>query len=77
LKSVEIDGAAPESFTRRAPASAERVRAHGSDFGTVGEISQTTAQLTTNQYNVLRILRGSHPARLACGDIAERMIERA
>ena len=36
----------------------------------------TTAQLTTNQYNVLRILRGSHPARLACSDIAERMIER-
>jgi DNA-binding MarR family transcriptional regulator len=37
---------------------------------------KTTAQLTTNQYNVLRILRGSHPARLACSDIAERMIER-
>src|SRR5689334_12366960 len=35
-----------------------------------------TAQLTTHQYNVLRILRGSHPARLACSDIAERMIER-
>jgi len=35
-----------------------------------------TAQLTTNQYNVLRILRGSHPATLACSDIAERMIER-
>ena len=37
---------------------------------------KTTAQLTTHQYNVLRILRGSHPAKLACGDIAERMIER-
>lgn len=37
---------------------------------------RTTAQLTTHQYNVLRILRGSHPARLACSDIAERMIER-
>jgi DNA-binding MarR family transcriptional regulator len=37
---------------------------------------KTTAQLTANQYNVLRILRGSHPARLACSDIAERMIER-
>ena len=37
---------------------------------------KTTAQLTTHQYNVLRILRGSHPARLACSDIAERMIER-
>ena len=37
---------------------------------------KTTAQLTTHQYNVLRILRGSHPARLACSDIAERMIDR-
>ena len=37
---------------------------------------KTTAQLTAHQYNVLRILRGSHPARLACSDIAERMIER-
>jgi DNA-binding MarR family transcriptional regulator len=37
---------------------------------------KTTAQLTTHQYNVLRILRGSHPATLACRDIAERMIER-
>ena len=37
---------------------------------------KATAQLTPNQYNVLRILRGSHPVRLACSDIAERMIER-
>jgi DNA-binding MarR family transcriptional regulator len=37
---------------------------------------KTTARLTTSQYNVLRILRGSHPARLACSEIAERMIER-
>jgi DNA-binding MarR family transcriptional regulator len=37
---------------------------------------KTTARLTTHQYNVLRILRGSYPAKLACGDIAERMIER-
>ena len=35
-----------------------------------------TAELTPNQYNVLRILRGSHPTRLPCGDIAERMIAR-
>ena len=34
------------------------------------------AGLTNHQYNVLRILRGSHPARLACGDIAARMISR-
>jgi DNA-binding MarR family transcriptional regulator len=37
---------------------------------------KTTAQLTSHQYNVLRILRGSHPAMLACSDIAGRMIER-
>jgi len=30
--------------------------------------------LTGAQYNVLRILRGSEPDGLACGDIAERMI---
>ncbi len=41
-----------------------------------GKFLKTRAQLTTNQYNVLRILRGSHPAKLACSDIAERMIER-
>ena len=37
---------------------------------------KVTAELTPNQYNVLRILRGSHPSRLACGDIAGRMISR-
>jgi len=37
---------------------------------------KATADLTPNQYNVLRILRGSHPSRLACGDIADRMISR-
>jgi len=37
---------------------------------------KTTADLTSNQYNVLRILRGSHPGRLACGEIAERMVAR-
>jgi DNA-binding MarR family transcriptional regulator len=30
--------------------------------------------LTGAQYNVLRILRGSEPAGLACNDIGERMI---
>jgi DNA-binding MarR family transcriptional regulator len=37
---------------------------------------KTSADLTPNQYNVLRILRGSHPSRLACGEIADRMISR-
>jgi len=39
-----------------------------------GKFLKTTADLTPNQYNVLRILRGSHPARLACSDVADRMI---
>jgi DNA-binding MarR family transcriptional regulator len=34
------------------------------------------AGLTVSQYNVLRILRGSHPARLTCGDISGRTIAR-
>ena len=33
--------------------------------------------VTLQQYNVLRILRGSHPAPLPTLEIAERMIERA
>lgn len=32
--------------------------------------------LTPQQYNVLRILRGAHPEALATMDIAERMVER-
>lgn len=37
---------------------------------------KATSALTNNQYNVLRILRGSHPTRLACSQIADRMITR-
>lgn len=37
---------------------------------------KATADLTPSQYNVLRILRGGHPTRMPCGDIAERMIAR-
>ena len=37
---------------------------------------KNSADLTPTQYNVLRILRGSHPARLAHGEVAERMIAR-
>ena len=37
---------------------------------------KATAELTPNQYNVLRILRGSDPAMLACSEIADRMISR-
>ena len=37
---------------------------------------KTTAELTLHQYNVLRILRGSHPTALPSGEIATRMISR-
>jgi DNA-binding MarR family transcriptional regulator len=37
---------------------------------------KTSADLTIPQYNVLRILRGSHPARLISSDVGERMIAR-
>ena len=37
---------------------------------------KTTAELTLHQYNVLRILRGSHPGGLPSGEIATRMIAR-
>lgn len=37
---------------------------------------KANADLTNNQYNVLRILRGSHPGRITCSDISERMVAR-
>jgi len=37
---------------------------------------KATAELTLHQYNVLRILRGSHPSALPSGEIATRMISR-
>jgi len=41
-----------------------------------GVFLKTTAGLTNSQYNALRILRGSHPTRLTCSDIGQRMIAR-
>ena len=41
-----------------------------------GAFLKTTAGLTNSQYNALRILRGSHPTRLTCSDIGQRMIAR-
>jgi DNA-binding MarR family transcriptional regulator len=41
-----------------------------------GRYLRAEAGLTPNQYNVLRILRGSHPEGLTCSDIADRMISR-
>jgi DNA-binding MarR family transcriptional regulator len=37
---------------------------------------QSEAELTTGQYNVLRILRGSHPKALTAGEIGGRTIPR-
>ena len=37
---------------------------------------KASADLTVPQYNVLRILRGSHPTRLTSSDAGERMIAR-
>ena len=50
---------------------------------TTGILMQSFAQilkeaggpdLSTAQYNVLRILRGSHPDALSCGEIGQRMV---
>jgi DNA-binding MarR family transcriptional regulator len=37
---------------------------------------KASADLTPAQYNVMRILRGSHPTRLTSSDVGERMIAR-
>jgi DNA-binding MarR family transcriptional regulator len=37
---------------------------------------KTRFQLTVSQYNVLRILRGARPTRLACREISDRMVAR-
>ena len=37
---------------------------------------KTEAALSTSQYNVLRILRGSHASGLTCGEIGERTVAR-
>lgn len=44
----------------------------------VREISDLMVEydLTMPQYNVLRILRGSHPQSLTCGDIGARLLDR-
>ena len=43
-----------------------------------GEIAAAVAPhgITPAQYNVLRILRGSHPKKLTCTDIGERLLDR-
>ena len=43
-----------------------------------GEIAATIAPggITRAQYNVLRVLRGHHPERYTCSDIAGRLLDR-
>ncbi|MEM1125826.1 MAG: MarR family transcriptional regulator [Bacteroidota bacterium] len=43
-----------------------------------GELAATMApfEVTPAQYNVLRILRGTHPDRLSCTAIGERLLDR-
>ncbi|MEX0822602.1 MAG: MarR family transcriptional regulator [Rhodothermales bacterium] len=44
----------------------------------VGELTAAMApyDVTPVQYNVLRILRGSHPVKLTCSQVGERMLDR-
>lgn len=44
----------------------------------LGELSALMAPfgITPTQYNVLRILRGSHPGKLTCTEIGRRMLDR-
>ena len=44
----------------------------------LSEMGATMAEfgITPAQYNVLRILRGSHPESLTCSDIGNRLIDR-
>lgn len=50
--------------------AADRVSAPWAQF------LKVRANLTLSQYNVLRILRGSHPGTLTCSEIATRMVAR-
>lgn len=44
----------------------------------MGELSSTMTPhgITPAQYNVLRILRGSHPERLTCSEVGDRLLDR-
>jgi DNA-binding MarR family transcriptional regulator len=44
----------------------------------MGELSSAMSphDITPAQYNVLRILRGSHPDRLTCSQIGDRLLDR-
>lgn len=64
----------------RSPATLARERAFLQLLRTAARLERDHARflrahgLTPTQYNVLRILRGSHPQPLACGEVGERMV---
>ena len=51
-------------------------RTAASLLGPWEQFLKAKAGLSTGLFNVLRILRGSHPAALTCGEIGERTIAR-
>jgi len=69
LKQKRAFSTGEEEALLAVPMAAARLTAPWAQF------LKTTADLSTSQYNVLRILRGS-PDGLTCGEIGERMIAR-
>lgn len=63
---------------KRAPADDAFVHILKTADALMNEVSAILkpAGLTPTQYNVLRILRASHPDAVTCGQLAERMITR-
>lgn len=60
------------------PAQEAVLNVFATDSWASGEISAALAPhgVTQAQYNVLRILRGRHPERYTCSDIADRLLDR-
>jgi DNA-binding MarR family transcriptional regulator len=69
IKQTKPFGSAAQETTIAILRTADVVRTH------LAEVIEP-AGVTLQQYNVLRILRGSHPEPLATLEIGERMIER-
>lgn len=64
--------------TFASPAQETILNVFATDSWAGGEISAALAPhgITQAQYNVLRILRGHHPERYTCSDIASRLLDR-
>lgn len=60
------------------PAQEAVLNVFATDSWASGEIAAALAPfgVTQAQYNVLRILRGHHPERYTCSDIANRLLDR-